>query len=481
MSILDTFLRSAQNAKRMSDWHKVTDGTDIRKIHFVGIKGVAMAGLAVICKERGFDVAGSDVPSSFITDKVLEKAGIKVFSSFSSENLSWGPDLVVVGASWDESNEEVDGAVKKQIPMVTESDLRGGISEEKKTIAVTGVHGKTTTTSLLAYIFSLAKKDPSYLIGTALIPDLGVNGHWSRGEHFIVEGDEYVKSRKNKTPKFLDLSPKTSIITSIEWEHVDVYENLSALERAYDALVKKTDGPVIACRDWKSTASYKEQYGDKVITYGENLESDWVLTNYDQKLHYSTFSVIKNKRIFDDFELRLIGRFNALNALACLVVADYYEIPLSTVREAFRTFSGLERRMEVEHRKDIIFIDDYAHHPTAVKNALHAIRNTYERRRIVCVFQPHMASRTKAFFHEFSRCFTDADVVVLVDIFASAREKDVDVSTQDLFREIQRYHADVHYFGGIEDTTEGLRSIIKPRDIVVTMGAGDVYKIRDAF
>ena len=211
-----------------------------KKIHFVGVKGVAMSGLAVICKEKGHEVMGSDVDNEFITDKVLEEKEIAVFSGFYEKNLTWSPDLIVVGWSWDDQNIEVQSAKKQKIRIIMESDLRGALSREKTTIAITGVHGKSTTTALLSYIFTYADLKPSYLVGTAYIPDLGVNGHWDSGKYFIVEGDEYARSKTDLTPKFLDLEPDTTIITTLELEHVDIFKNVEDMEKVFEELIQKT-------------------------------------------------------------------------------------------------------------------------------------------------------------------------------------------------------------------------------------------------
>lgn len=451
---------------------------DFKKIHFIGIKGVAVSGLAVICRQKGHEVMGSDIEKEFITDKVLEEEGISVFKGFNPSHLDWNPDLVVVGASWDDENPEVKTAKERNLTVIMESDLRGALSQEKVTIAVTGVHGKSTTTSLLSYIFTYAGLKPSYLVGTAFIPDLGVNGHWDEGKHFIVEGDEYMRSKTDGMPKFLDLHPDTTIITTLEWEHVDMYASVEDMEVVFAKLIKNTKSKVVACRDWKSIQNIIEDFGDKVITYGIGADAQWQIATYEQKLHVSNFSVKRKHKHFDEFELNLMGRFNALNALACTIVALHYGIEIDVIKEALRTFSGLERRMNISHVKEITFIDDYGHHPTEVYETLHAIRNTYSKRNIICVFQPHMASRTMAFFEKFSQCFKDVDTIVLMDIFTSEREKNLTLKTEDLFDEIKKYHTDVRYFGNIEDTARGVRKIIGPRDVVVTMGAGDVYKIK---
>lgn len=451
---------------------------DYHRIYFIGIKGVAMSGLAVICKQKGHEVTGSDIDRGFITDKVLEEYSISTLKGFDPSHFEWKPDLVVVGATWDVTHVEVAYALKHSMKMIVESELRGILSLEKTTIAVTGVHGKSTTTALLAYIFHRAGLQPSYLAGTAFVPDLGVNGHWDSGQYFIVEGDEYSKSRKDFTPKFLDLSPDTTILTTLEWEHVDIYPNVEAMEKVFEKLIQKTKNTVIACQDWKSIQNIIKDYPEKVITYGYRQDCDWHISDFEQKFHFSNFKVKKNQRFFDEFELNLMGRFNALNALASTIAALHYGIDIEVIHEALKTFSGLERRMNISHVKELTFIDDYGHHPTEVIETLHAIRSTYVKRNIICVFQPHMASRTMAFLEQFGKCFQDVDMVVVTDIFTSEREKNIPIKTQDLYETIKKYHPNVKYFGNLKETSEGLRQLLDPRDIVVTMGAGDVYKIK---
>ena len=212
--------------------------------------------------------------------------------------------------------------------------------------------------------------------------------------------------------------------------------------------------------------------------YGNKMSAEWRLGSYVQKLNASYFSVFKDNKLFDEFELRLLGRFNALNAIACMAVALHYGIDLEVIKEAFRNFSGLERRMDTDHKKNITFVDDYGHHPTEVKETLHAVRDMYIKRNIICIFQPHTASRTLAFLDEFGKCFQDVDTVVLVDIFASAREKKIGVTTQDLYEKIKKYHPNVLYYGGIKEAAENVLPRLHARDVVVTMGAGDVYKIK---
>lgn len=455
------------------------DLTKVKRIYFVGIKGVAMSGLAVICKQKGMQVFGSDVAEKFITDKILAKAGIEVFENFSADNLNCNPDLAVIGTSWGDDNIEVLEIKKRKIPFISESQLRGLLSEEKKTIAITGVHGKTTTTALLAYLFQQSGLGPSYLIGTGAVPDLGFNAAWQTGNHFIVEGDEYIGSKQDNQPKFLDLNPATSVITSLEWEHVDVYPDLDAIEQAFKKLIQKTKNLIVACGDWPSIKKIISGFESKTITYGLGEDNNWQAYDIRQEIGKTIFKVKKDGVELNEFTIKLAGEHNALNALAVIIVGLSEGIRLEQIKSIIKNFSGSERRFDVSERKGITFIDDYGHHPTEIKATLKAVRHCYPKKEIWCVFQPHMVSRTKALFDDFAQSFSEVDKVIFADIFASAREQAQDITSKDLAEKTKKYQPDVVYVGDLNETLNYLKKNIKPGIVLVTMGAGDVYRVRD--
>ncbi|MAF13956.1 MAG: UDP-N-acetylmuramate--L-alanine ligase [Parcubacteria group bacterium] len=452
---------------------------NIKKIYFIGIKGVAMSGLAVICKEKGMSVSGSDVTEKFITDKILIDADIEIFENFLASNLDINPDLVVIGTSWDDNNIEVKEVKKRNIPFITDSEMRGLLSQEKLTIAVTGVHGKTTTTAMLAHVFSKGSLDPSYLIGTGSVPDLGNNAAWKNGKHFIVEGDEYIRSQLDKAPKFLDLEPTTTIITSLEWEHVDIFKDLAAIEKPFQELVKKTKKLIVACGDWPSVQKIIKGEEKKVVTYGFAKNNLYQAYDIRQEYDQTIFKVRKENVDLEEFKLKLFGEHNVLNALAVIIVSLAAGLRLEQIKDSLESFHGSERRFDVSEHNGIIFIDDYAHHPTEIKTTLKAIRHRYADKTVWCVFQPHMASRTKALFDDFSQSFNDANAVYFADIFASAREQNEDVTSKDLAEATKKCHQNVEYIGDLNQTVDYLKDKVKPGMVIVTMGAGDVYRVRD--
>jgi len=461
---------------------------NIRKIYFLGIKGVAMSGLAVIFKQMGYEVSGSDVAEKFITDQVLIKNKIKTYQNFKIENINKAnPDLVVIGTSYSDKHPEFDYVKKqsfdklrtKKIKTILESELRGYVSQLKNTIAITGVHGKTTTTSYLAFIFKSLGLKPSYLFGSSHAHGLPANGQWQRGKHFIVEGDEYVKSLKSNIAKFLDLKPKITIITSLEWEHVDVYKNLTSIENTFSKLINKTiknKGKVIACSDWPSINKIIK--GKKnIITYGLDAKAKWQAYDIKYAKNLTEFKVKRNQKYYGQFKIRLTGDHNVLNALACIVVCDINKISKARIAKAVLGFRGCKRRMTTIHKKGIKFIDDYAHHPTEVKATLQAIRQKYPKKYVRCVFQPHMVSRTKALKGQFAKCFNDCNEVILADIFASAREKTKGITSKDLAKMTAKHHPNVKYKGHLKNVAEYLSKEASAGEVIAVMGAGDVYKV----
>ncbi|MDX9893304.1 MAG: UDP-N-acetylmuramate--L-alanine ligase [Patescibacteria group bacterium] len=451
----------------------------IKKVYFIGIKGVAMSGLAVICKQRGLEVCGSDVSEKFITDKILTKHDIEVVEEFLPQNLDCNPDLVVIGTSWGAENIEVAESQNRGLLTISDSELRGILSLEKRTIAVTGVHGKTTTTAMIAHVFNYAGLRPSFLVGTGTVPDLQGNAAWSNGQHFIVEGDEYVRSKQEKVAKFLDLTPAISVITSLEWEHVDVYPDLATLESAFGLLVDKTRDLVVACGDWPSVKKIFSDKSKPTIRYGFEDGNDFIAYDLDEGFDQTSFKLKNANQDLGSFTINLFGRHNVLNAVAAILVGRQEGIALPKIEQALKTFHGTERRFDISQKNDMVFVDDYGHHPTEIKTTLQAVRHRYPTKKIWCVFQPHMVSRTKALLADFSQSFGDVDRVIFADIFASAREQGQDFTSRDLADVTRQYHQDVVYVGDLNETINYLRKNLPDQVVLVTMGAGDVYRVRD--
>ncbi|PIS05609.1 MAG: UDP-N-acetylmuramate--L-alanine ligase [Candidatus Buchananbacteria bacterium CG10_big_fil_rev_8_21_14_0_10_42_9] len=460
------------------------DFKKVRRVYFIGIKGVAMAGLAIILKQRKFIVSGSDTGDVFVTDKLLKKNNIKFNKKFDPINIdTFNPDLVVVGTSFSQKNLETLYAQKKKIPILLDSELRGILSKSKKTIAVSGMHGKTTITAWLSYIFNKSQRQPSYLIGAAGVIGLTTPAAWDTGDYFIVEADEYVKSQKEKVAKFLDLQSDITIISGIEWEHVDVYKDIGAVKKMFAQLInqtKKNKGKIVACLDSPAVRSLVKGRQD-IESYGYSRDARWKAYDLDYNGHVTSFDVLLSGKKIGRYEISLMGEHNVLNALACIVVCKLCRIPEVKIKRLLRQFKGVERRFQVQYKKKIIFVDDYGHHPTEIRATLRAIQQKYYDRFIWCVFQSHTISRTKALLPKFAKAFFYSDKVLVTDIFESAREKNLKFKAPSLARAILRTGQKVEYTGNLEQTTQYLRANVKAGDVVVTMGAGDIYKLIKMF
>ncbi len=460
------------------------DLTKIKTIYFIGIKGVAMSGLAVICKQKGLEVFGSDVEEKFITDKILIDHEIEIFENFSVANLDCNPDLVVIGTSWGDDNIEVAEVKKRNLPNITDSEMRGLLSHEKKTIAITGVHGKTTTTAMMAYLFSQAGLDPSFLIGTGMVPDLGSNSKWAAGDHFIVEGDEYVRSKEDKTPKFLDLDPSISVITSLEWEHVDIYPDLKSMEVAFQKLVQKTKELLVVCGDWPSIKKIIKGNESKTITYGLEENNTWQVSDVRLEFDRTIFKVKKEGIYLAEFEIRLFGEHNALNALAVIIIGLNEGLNIGEIQNILKQFKGTQRRFDISERNGITFVDDYAHHPTEIKTTLKAIRQRFPKNLIWCVFQPHHYERLNSLFKDFTGAFNEADKTIILDVFSVAgREKDEHrlknkKLPERLMKKIVGRKKWAKFMATPEMAAQYLKANLKEGDLAILMGAGDIYNVK---
>ncbi len=462
----------------------------IKKIHFVGIKGVGVAPLAIIAKEAGFEVSGSDIEEEFITDETLKKANIKPFIGFDEKNVE-GKDLVITtGAHGGFENPENIKAKKLGIPIWTQGEAVGKFMEGSlfgkkfEGISVSGSHGKTTTTAMIATILLENKYDPSFLVGTGYIPSLGSSGHFGKGKFFIAEADEYATEPKfDKTPKLLWQKPKIGVITNIEFDHPDLYSSMDQLRKAFlefsNNVVEK--GVLIACGDDSETSKLLNEYNKSFITYGFSKLCDFYIEKLSIEQDKMFFWVNAKDTSLGEFSVNVTGEHNALNALCAITVCLELGLSIEQIRKGLNMFKGTKRRFEYigDIATGASLYDDYAHHPTEIRKTLSAFKKAFPKKRIICIFQPHTHSRTKSLFEQFVSSFSDADGVILVDIYASLREEvDTSVSSKLLADNISRIHKNVLYIPKLEDVVEyvGQKSFNKDY-ILITMGAGNVYKI----
>lgn len=440
-----------------------------------------MTGLAILAKSKGWEVTGSDINEVFITDEILKRNGINWSVGFSEKNLSVKPDLVIVtGAHGGLNNIEAKFAVRSGIKTIMQGQAVGLFMEGYKQISVAGSHGKTTTSALIAAILEKAGLDPSFAIGCADIPILGTSAKYGKGEYFVAEADEYATCPNyDSTPKFLWQNPDIAVITNIEYDHPDIYKDLDDIKLAYKKFIAKLSfkGLLIACLDNKNVASLINNMPN-VITYGMSPSAKWRVDKVNSSFPSTSFWVSFQNRQVGNFRLAIPGVHNAVNALASIIVAVEAGVSIEKIQRILPLFSGTKRRFEfIMEKNGIKIYDDYAHHPTEIKSTLKAAKDWFPQNRIIVIFQPHTYSRTKALFKEFSLSFKDADVVIITDIYSSAREKETyGISSQTLVEETSKNHPRVLYLKGEQEVVNYVQKYAKVGDVIITMGAGDVYK-----
>jgi UDP-N-acetylmuramate--alanine ligase len=450
------------------------DFAKVKKIYFIGIKGSGMVALVEIFDRRGCKVTGSDTKEKFFTDEILKKKlFVKYHEGFDEKHITGDIDLVVYSTAYNEkNNEEFKAAKYKSIPMVSYPGMLGILFNEKYGIAVSGTHGKTTTTAMLAEIFKVAGLDPTAVVGSQVKQWRG-SALVGRSEFMIIEADEY----QNK----LDLyDPQAVILTSADWDHPDFFPTFEQYKRTFEKFVAKIPlhGFLVVCGDRSETLEIAKSAKCKVISYGFGNESDMRIANYELREGKQFFSLSAKGKKLGDFEIMLPGRHNILNASAAIAMAHQFNAKMEKIREALANFEGTSRRFEyIGQRNGAILIDDYGHHPEEIKATLQAAREFFPKRRVWCVFHPHTFTRTKALLSEFSQSFEDADRVIVLDIYGSAREVQGGVHSKDLVELAKKYHRNVEYIATIPEAIEFLKDKISKEDLVIAMGAGNVWEV----
>ena len=452
-----------------------------KSFYFIGINGVAMSGLAVMLKQSGYEVSGSDEAEEFPTDAVLSRNNITVHRGFKADNLKFKPDVVVVSAAYGVNNVEFKAAKSLRITIQTQSEALGLLMQRYEGVGVAGVHGKTTTSSLLSYILKESGNSPSYMIGAPDVPGLSGNAFLGDGKYFVAEADEYRKSEASKEPKFLDLPLKHVIITSIELDHPDVYETAEDVYRAFYQLTIRIprDGTIVACTDSPLVRRLVQRSVDrKCLTYGFGSQAEYVITKPTHTSTTTSFSLQTAGGEIGTFTMKLPGKHNILNASAAIIMAIKLGVSTKAIAQALATFEGPARRFEHlgEFNGAPIF-HDYAHHPTALGYLIETAKEQFPDSRLVLVFQPHTYSRTGKLLKEFASSLAVADQLILLNIFASAREKSGYVTIKDLVDEVRKLKPDAEYRSSLEDAATYLSSFISSNHVVFLVGAGDVYKI----
>ena len=454
-----------------------------KHIHFVGIKGVAMTSLALYFKDQGIAVTGSDVEGVFPTQHVLDKARICISQGFSAATIDKlkNLDLVIyTGAHGGKDNIEVVTAVKRGIIAMAHGQALGMVMDGKRQISVAGSHGKTTTSAMLSCIFTSANTDPSYAVGCGTIQGLGNPGHFGKGNVFIAEADEYMTDPgHDKKPRFLWQHPELLVVTNIDYDHPDAYTNVEEVQQAFITLQKQMTGRKTTIVNHDDVPSQVLcQSGSHTVTYGYSNGSEYKITHISFEEGRTLFTVSLRGTTIGEFVLTVPGKHNVLNALAALVAAHEFGVSYDIIKKGLLQFGGAKRRLELLYtNRDIRIYDDYAHHPHEIIASLDALRTWYPKNRIITIFQPHTYSRTASFLSEFSKSFSKSDIVLIADIYASAREAvRTDISSAKLVEEIAKNHANVQYIKNLSGALSYIKTDLSPGDIIVCMGAGDIYE-----
>lgn len=444
----------------------------IKKVHFVGIGGIGMSGIAEILLSQGFEVSGSDMAQGENTE-YLALLGATIFIGHRAENIEGAEVVVYSSAVHIHENPETKAALEKNIPTIRRAEMLAEVSRLNYCLAVSGTHGKTTTTSMAGLVLIHGEKDPTVIVGGRLRGLGGSNARLGKGDWTVVEADEYDRS-------FLQLSPTIAVVTNIEAEHLDIYQDLEDIKTTFTTFLNKVPfyGCVIACIDDPGVKSVLHGINKKVITCGFSPQADVRAVNTTYHERSSTSTIVAFGETLGEITVQLPGAHNVKNALAAISAGLQMGIPFAKIAESVQAFGGVLRRFEIHGEKnEVLVVDDYAHHHTEVKAALSAARSGWNR-RIVAVFQPHTFSRTRDFYKEFGQAFDDADILVITDVYPS-REQPIEGITGELIADAARFagHKHVHYVQDKKDLAEFLRTkILQPNDLCITLGAGDIVK-----
>lgn len=442
-------------------------------VHFVGIGGIGMSGIAEVLLTLGYQVSGSDLKSTPITDR-LARLGASIHLGHRAENVS-GAKAVVVTSALDPSNPEVAEARRLQIPVIPRGELLAELMRLKFGVAIAGSHGKTTTTSMVASILNAANFDPTVVVGGRVAGLQGSNARVGKSSILVVESDESDGS-------FLKLAPIIAVVTNIDREHLDHYSSLADIQNAFTEFVNKVPfyGAAVLCMEDENIQQIFPAIRRRTITYGRSAQVDLEIEDIVLSATESEFTIRRRGTELGTFHLAVPGLHNVLNATAALGVGLEMDVPLSQIREGLAAFTGVDRRFSIRGvERGITVVDDYGHHPTEVKATLAAAKlGPY--RRIHVLFQPHRFSRTKHLLDDFGTAFHQADDLYLLDIYAASEPRIEGVSAETLLEKIRSYgHRSAHYARSMDEGIAAIAAAAQPGDLIITLGAGSVSQAAD--
>ena len=448
-----------------------------KHIHMVGIGGIGMSGMAEILIQRGYKVTGSDGASNETTDR-LKELGATIYQGHAPENIEGADVVVYTSAVKATENEETKAALENRIPTIKRAEMLAELMKMKFGIGVAGTHGKTTTTTMIGHVTQDGNYDPTIMVGGKVHSFDKTNAVVGKGDVIVVEADEFDRT-------FLRLTPSIAIITNIEAEHLDIYDDLEDVKGAFIDYANKVPfyGAVIVCLDDPNVRSILPDLERRIISYGLSPQAQVRAVDIQMNQFTSTFTVMNDDQKLGVITLKAPGDHNVKNALAAVATGIELNIDFKLIKQGLERYQGVFRRFQKKvEEQDVMVIDDYAHHPTEVAATLNAARKGWPDRRIVAVFQPHLYSRTQDLYKEFGLSFSDAEVLLITDVYPS-REKPIEGVTGKLISDTaeQYGHKNVIYVEDKADVTATLKEISKAGDIIITMGAGDIYKYGEEF
>ncbi len=461
-------MKSIVAAKPKFEGKKMIFGK-FRELFFVGICGAGMSGIAEILHNLGYKVSGSDLAPGEV-GLHLQKVGIDIYTGHEGHNIGTA-NVVVISSAVGNDNPEVIEARRRGIPVIKRAEMLGELMRLKYSIGIAGTHGKTTTTSMVGKILYEAHFDPTVIVG-GIVAGTGSGASLGAGDYLVAEADEYDRS-------FLSMFPSMALVTNIEPDHLSSYDGMDDLENSFLTYMNRVPfyGLVIYCIDDPTLTRLRHKITRASVSYGFSPDADYQATDVVLKEGKSRFTVFKRGERLGLFTLNIPGRHNVQNAIGAIAAASELEIPTETIVEALSLFRTVERRFEIKAEvNNVIVVDDYAHHPTEISATLETARSF--NRRVIAIFQPHLFSRTKQFYREFAEALQKADFAFLVDIYP-AREKPMEGVTAEMISDYarQRGYENIRYIGPKENGVPELLKIVRPGDMVLTIGAGSITRI----
>jgi UDP-N-acetylmuramate--alanine ligase len=447
----------------------------VKNIHFIGIGGIGMSGIAEVLCNLEFSVSGSDLKKSKNTDR-LEKAGAKIYEGHAEENVG-DAQVVVYSSAVKEDNPEIVFARERKIPVIPRAEMLAELMTLKPySVAVAGTHGKTSTTSMISAIFGSAGLEPTTVVG-GVVDTLGSNAKLGTSDWFVTEADESDRS-------FLMLNPTISVVTNIDKEHMESYKGMDDVVQCFTDFVNKVPfyGACVICLDDPNVQLIIPNIKRRRVTYGMTAQADVSAHNIRYNENFgSTFSVWRGTEDLGEINLPVPGKHNVYNALAATAVALEVDVPFEKIVEAFTKFKNANRRFQFKgEAKGITVVDDYGHHPTEISATLSAAKSGSGGKRTVVVFQPHRYTRTEELMDEFALCFNNADVLYVSDIYAASEPPIAGITAEILTENIKKYgHKNVQYVGGLENAAARVVEQLQANDLVITLGAGSITRLSD--